>query len=263
MTAPLAGKRVGVTRSRAQASTLARLLEEVGAVPVELPVLTFRDPPSWDAFDAAVTAWAADPAHFDAVAFTSTNAVERAAARARALGIDLAALGATPTVAVIGAATAEQASAHGLTPNLLPERSTSEGLLAALASEGLDRGRWLIPRALVARGVLEAGLRAAGADVTIAPVYATAPPEDPEPLRATFRAGLDVLTFCSGSAVTYLRDALGGAWPSGIEEIAIASIGPMTTAACRDAGLEVAVEAPTARLGALVDAIATLNREHA
>src|SRR5438067_5082833 len=41
---PLAGRRVLVTRARAQASELSRALAELGAVPVELPVIRFSDP---------------------------------------------------------------------------------------------------------------------------------------------------------------------------------------------------------------------------
>lgn len=245
----LEGLRIGVTRSRSQASTLAALLRDEGAIPVELPVLAFHDPPSWDPLDDAMAAWRADPEAFDALALTSVNAVERALRRAPDLAHSKA------LVAVVGRATAEACRAHGLTPDVIPDRASSEGLLEALERLDALPRRWLIPRALEARGVLEAELRRQGADVTVAPVYRTAPPDDPTPLQAAFAAGVDILTFCSGSAVTNLRAALGGTWPAGIADVTIASIGPITTTACHDAGLTVHIEAPTPRLVALVSAI--------
>ena len=220
-----------------------------------LPVLEIHAPPSWDPFDAALRQWHNEPGTFDGLLFTSTNAVHRAVSRSAALGLSLTDCARSATVAVIGPATADAAHTHGLTPQIVAPRAHSEGLLENLRDDSTVR-RWLIPRALRARGVLEAGLREWGAAVTIAPVYSTAPPADPLPVQAAFAGGLDVITFCSGSAVDHLRAVLGGAWPPGMHTVAVASIGPITSDACRAAGLRVAIEAPQARLDALVAAIA-------
>ncbi len=255
MTGPLAGLRIGVTRSRSQAGRLSVLLAAAGADPVEMNLLEFHDPPSWDQFDEALAAWQADSTTFDGVALTSVNAVERAVARARTRGVDLGILARDALVAVVGTATAEAARAHGLTPDVIPPRASSEGLVEAL--DLLDRvpERWLVPRALVTREVLEAALRAKGAAVRVAPVYQSAPPSDPSPVRRAFADGLDVLTFCSGSAVTHLRAVLPEGWPAQVGAVPVASIGPITSRAVRDAGLVVAIEAETARLASLVEAV--------
>lgn len=260
MTPPLAGLRIGVTRSRSQAGRLSALLAAAGAQPVEMNLLEFHEPPSWRSFDDALDAWRTDAATFDAVALTSVNAVERAVARAREQGGDLAVLAKGALLAVVGAATADAARAHGLIPDVIPARASSEGLLEALHIQGHAPQRWLVPRALDAREVLEAGLRAGGASVHVAPVYRSAPPTDPSPVRHAFALGLDVLTFCSGSAVTHLRAVFAERWPAEVEFVPVASIGPITSRAVRDAGLSVAVEAESARLESLVDAVVRWTR---
>lgn len=245
---PLRGLRVGVTRSQTQASHLSERLRAAGAEPVELPVLEFRPPESWGPLDAALR----DLPRFDGVVFTSVNAVERTLARAASLG--LADLWSGRFLAASGTATAAALGAAGLAVDLVPSTFHSEAILESL-SERLGprmRGsRWLLPRAAVAREVLPEGLRALGADVVVAAAYRTTPPADLEPLRASLRAGLDVVTFASGSSVLHLLAALGSL-PA---DVAVATIGPVTSRACRDAGLAVDVEAGEARIDALVDAL--------
>lgn len=255
MTGPLAGLRIAVTRSRTQAGRLSSLFAAAGAEPVGLAVLELHDPPSWGPFDAAVTDWVGRRDLFDGLVLTSVNALERAVARTRSLGADLAALASPALVAVVGSATADAARAHGLTPGVIPARASSEGLLEALDGESHRPSRWFIPRALDTREVLETALRRAGADVRVAPVYRNAPPSDATAIRAELASGIDVLTFCSGSAVLHLRAVLGDGWPGDLEGVPVASIGPITTTACRDAGLEVPIEARSARLQSLVDAV--------
>jgi uroporphyrinogen III methyltransferase / synthase len=255
VTGPLAGLRIGVTRSRSQAARLSVLLAAAGAEPVEMNLLEFHDPPSWGPFDEALEAWQVDSSAFDGLALTSVNAVERAVSRCRSGGADLAELAKSALVAVVGTATAEAARDHGLVPDVVPARASSEGLLEALTLQAQVPKRWLIPRALDTREVLETSLRGGGAQVHVAPVYRSAPPSDPSPVRQAFSAGMDVLTFCSGSAVTHLRAVLDESWPAPITSVAVASIGPITSQAARDAGLQVVVEAESARLESLVEAV--------
>jgi uroporphyrinogen-III synthase len=239
---------VGVTRSRTQASQLVERLREAGADPVELPILEFHPPSSWDPLDRGLDGLN----RFDGVVFTSVNAVERTLERAAERGLVLAWSGLY--VAASGSATAAALEARGVHVDLIPPKFHSESLLAALLEEfgdGISTTRWLLPRAEIARAILPDGLSAAGAQVVVAPAYRTASPADPGPLQATLRSGLDVLTFASGSSVKNLVQALGPV----PETVAVASIGPVTSRACVDAGLAVAVEAKEARIDSLVDAI--------
>ncbi len=255
MTGPLQGLRIGVTRAQSQAGRLCVLLRAEGAEPVELAVLELHEPPSWEPFDAAIAAWRSDPAAFDGLVLTSANAVERAAQRAQDLGVSLSTLAGSALVAVVGAATAQAARGQGLEPHVVPAHAHSEGLLAALEQQPRQVRRWFIPRALHTREVLAAALAARGALVREAPVYRTGPPSDPSRIRDTLADGLDAITFCSGSAVEHLRSALGSGWPGLIATVPVASIGPVTSAACVQAGLDVAVQAQQARLDSLVQAL--------
>ena len=97
----------------------------------------------------------------------------------------------------------------------------------------------LVARAAEARDVLPDALRERGAEVDVVALYETvreAPGE--EAIEAAQAA--DYVTFTSSSTVRNLTEALGDRFPAGAR---IVSIGPITSEAARDAGLEVAVEA--------------------
>jgi len=240
-----------VTRSRAQASKLARLLAAAGAEPVELHCLEIVDPESFEPLDAAL---AALPDGWDGVLFTSVNAVERTLAR-----VDPGVFSGR-VVAVTGDPTARALAARGVDVSVVPERFLSEGLLTALdAAMGarLDGFRWLLPRAEQAREVLPDGLRSRGSSVHVVTAYRSTPPSDPQPLRRAVGAGMHAITFASGATVRHLAAALDRPIADALRGVAVASIGPVTTEACRDLGLSVAVEASEASIAALVDAVAT------
>lgn len=105
----------------------------------------------------------------------------------------------------------------------------------------------LIARALVARDVLPEGLGRLGYSVEVLPVYETSSARPaPDIVEALAIGGtIDAVTFTSASTVTGWCDgvaaALGGALPS--PHPPVVSIGPITSAAARELGLTVAVEA--------------------
>jgi uroporphyrinogen III methyltransferase/synthase len=244
------GLRVGVTRAAHQASALGSLLTAAGAEPVFLPTLELHDPPDFGPLDGALRSLD----RFDGVLFTSVNAVARTLGRLRQLGLNSQALS-RMRIAAVGTATREAIEAANLSVGITASKYSSESLLEALF-DGCDQGQsWLLPRALVAREVLPEGLRAAGHSVVVAPAYITSPPADPEPLRRALSNGLDAITFASGSAVKNLHTAVDGDLPRRLEGAVVASIGPITSAACRELGLNVDVEAEEARLQALVEAL--------
>jgi uroporphyrinogen III methyltransferase/synthase len=101
MARPLHGKRVVVTRARAQAQALVDLLEDAGAEVLVFPTIEFADPESFEPVDADIRrldayAW---------VVFTSANAVDRFFARLAAVGTDPRAV-AGLEIAAVGPATA-------------------------------------------------------------------------------------------------------------------------------------------------------------
>ncbi len=250
MTGRLEGARVGITRAREQAAGLVDLVAGEGGVPVLLPCLEVVGPESIEPLDRAL---ARLPGGYDGVLFASTNAVRWTLGRAGPGRFQRA------IVAAVGPATADELIASGVRVDVVPTVHRAEGLLAALDAHvgrrGLRGTRWLLPRADVAREALPEGLEARGATVDRVVAYRNVAP-DPAPLVEALEAGLEAITFASGSAVRRLKEALGERFEPLLGGVIVASIGPVTSRACRELGLAVHVEAAQARVPALVEALA-------
>ena len=221
---PLHGRTVAVTRARAQASALAARLRTLGATVVEAPAIRTQPLP------AALP----DLGAYDLLCVTSPNGAHELFARLAAADADARAL-AGLTVAAIGPGTARALGEHGIRPDVVPARAVAEGLVESLA--GIDMRRALIVRGREGRDVLPDALLERGAEVDILVLYETvAEPLDEATARAA--AGADYLTFTSASTVRFFLAAAGSlAGPR------IASIGPATSAALREAGVEPDLEA--------------------
>jgi uroporphyrinogen III methyltransferase / synthase len=246
---PLFGRRVVVTRAREQASSLVARLEALGAEVVELPTIEIGPPA--DGGDALRRA-AAEVTGFDWVVLTSVNAVDRFFACLR----DARSLG-PACVAAIGPGTADALRRHGVEADLVPERAVAESLLDAFPAPPEDRaGRVLLPRAAVARDVLPDELRRRGWDVEIAEAYRTRT-TTPTARQVAAAAGADAITFTSASTVTNFVAAAGA---DAVPPV-VASIGPVTSAAAREQGIDVRVEADPHTIDGLVEAlVAALTR---
>jgi uroporphyrinogen III methyltransferase / synthase len=247
-TRPLHGRSVAVTRARAQASALAARLRALGAGVVEAPTIRIE----------ALAGEAPDVTTYDLICFTSPNGVHLLFERLRAAGRDARAL-AGATVAAIGPGTAAALGEHGITADVLPERSVAEALVDALRDVPVKRA--LIARAAEARDVLPDTLRERGADVDVVALYETvAEPLDDGTLAAARAA--DYVTFTSSSTVRFFLDAAGGD-PGLADGTRIVSIGPVTSAALRDRGLEPHVEAARHDVDGVLDALVADARSHA
>jgi len=243
---PLANRRILITRARGQASALADQVAALGATPILIPTIELAPPASYAAMDAALAA------SFDWLVFTSANAVEAFAARAQELGV-VAQVG---RVAAIGPATARAAAAAGFAVDLTPPQSVAESLATALVPHAAGAS-FLLVRAAVARDILPEALAAAGASVTIAEAYRTVVPQDSvAELRVLFESDPpDAITFTSASTAQNLVALLDAASLEVPERSVLASIGPITSRAMRELGLEPGVEAREATIPALVEAL--------
>ncbi len=288
MSAPLDGLRVLVTRAPHQAAELSRALRALGAVPVEIPALEIAPPENYTSLDAALQILhsaqgasgdrASAEGGFDWIIFTSANAVRAFVARSAALGLaplggsapdpgppaasqsPSAAVGQTPSVAVIGRATADAARDAGFAVTLVPEQAVAESLAAALAPR-VSGSRVLLVRAAVARDILPETLRAAGANLMIAEAYRNLIPDASIPLLArALEQGIDAATFTSSSSVTHLAAlARAAALPFPLPRVAAISIGPITSATLREHNWPPAAEAATADILSLVAAVRSLR----
>lgn len=254
--APLSGRSVVVTRALHQSRALAEPLEALGAEVLAFPVIEQVDPEDWEPADRAI----AQLASYDWVVFTSANAVDRFIMRveARTGSAARSALGGAQ-VAAVGTATGKRLRERGLPVDLLPADFRAEGLVDEFQAMGAGAGwRVLVPRAVEAREVLPETLRSLGAVVDVAPVYRTvACDPDPDVLER-LRGGVDVVTFTSPSTFRHFMRALrtGGLdADTVVRAVAVASIGPVTTAEVRAARHDVDIEPRDSTVPALVDAI--------
>ena len=260
---PLAGKRVLITRTRAQASTLAGLLAAEGAHPVLLPALELERRVDEPALATAVERLRARD--YGWVVFTSANAVETTIELLRERGLDARAF-AGARVCAIGSGTAEALASRGLIADLVPPEALGESVVEALveAGEAGEAGSLagtcvLLARAEGGRPVLPDGLRAAGAHVDEVTLYVAAPPASAPPeALALLRAGeIDAVAFTSSSTVRNLLTVLGedSKARAGVQGALVACIGPATAETARAAGLAVAVEAEEHSVAGLVEAL--------
>jgi uroporphyrinogen-III synthase len=249
---PLEGRRVLVTRAAGQADELIALLEEAGADVVHLPAISFApasDPASLDRVIDAPEAW-------DWIVFTSTNGVRFFAARATGKGLN------PPTVirakvAAVGAATADALRALGVQPDAVPDRYRGTEI-AALLPDHQTGVRTAVVRALEGREELIDELRARGGDVHVAIAYETHGLNRlPDHIRLALADGsIDTLTFTSPSTANNVLQHLSAEELSRLTTRAsFVSIGPTTTGALRELGVDVVVEASESSVAALVRAV--------
>ena len=248
---PLFGRRVLITRSAEQSGELARAFAAAGAEPVVMPLIDLRGAADPAPLDDAL----AQLSDYDALLFTSVNAVRFTAERAAASGVSL---DRAPCVICVGPRTAEAAREAGLAVHHTPpHRYDGEGVLEEVqrAFPPKDR-RFLLPRSDLARDALPQGLREAGARVDAVTAYRNVPAEvDPETLRARVSRGhLDVLTFASPSAARRFRELLDDDALAAARRCRVAAIGPVTAKALREVGLPPDVVAPQSGVAGLVEA---------
>jgi uroporphyrinogen III methyltransferase/synthase len=226
-TKPLFGLRVLVTRTREQASELARSLEEAGAEPIELPALKIV--PRFDADRLSSVIEALARGDYAWVCFTSAHGVAIFFDALSTRKGDARAVRAS--VAAIGPATASALRRYGIAADLVPAQYTAEGLREAFGAHDVRDKRVLVPRAEGARELLVDDLSQRGARVDEVTLYTAEVPDAPdaEGLRRLHAGEIDVVTFASSSSVRNLIALLGGDARL-LLACKIAAIGPVTAA---------------------------------
>jgi len=250
---PLFGKGVLVTRATEQAGRFSGLLGEKGALVFECPAIEVAPPENFAGLDEALGSLSG----FDWLVFTSVNGVERFFERLHAGGGDSRALGPC-RVAAVGPRTAEALAAHGIRPDLIPSGYHAEGIVEAFAGQDVSGSKALYPKADRARDVIPAGLAALGMEVVAPVAYRTTLPDSlpHEALAALEERRIHCVTFTSSSTVSNLAAMVGeNRLIHLLEGVAVASIGPVTSATCRELGLRVDLEPAVSTIEALTEEI--------
>jgi uroporphyrinogen-III synthase len=247
---------VANTRDEASDGPLARALKDVGLDSMHCPTIAIAPPDDPRPFVGALGTLA----RFDWIAFTSAHAVDATCRRPewqRAFG-----LGILPRIAAVGDASARRLASYGLTTDAVPETPGAGALAEAIgrAAGTLKGARVLWPRGDLAQPALGQALARAGALVTAPIAYRTLPvqPESLAPfIHALSTKRLAAIAFCSPSSARHLARGLALRDLSSLAgRLLVGSIGPTTSAALHELGLDADVQAAEASASGLAVVIA-------
>ncbi len=248
---PLAGKRVVVTRTRAQSSQLVEELESLGAEVLLFPVISIAPVSPPPPMPSA--------RNFDWIVFTSANAVSMFAIALAEAERDITSYRPCK-ICTVGPATATRCRDYCLTVSLTPQRYVADAIADAIeqSEDGLAGKRIFVPRGNLAREDLIEQLRAKGATVVDVVVYRT---DAAKPTQAEHDAldafQPDWVLFSSASTAENLDKLLGPERMAALKARArFAAIGPTTRATAEELGIPIALEPECSDVPGLVSALA-------
>jgi uroporphyrinogen-III synthase len=258
------GKRIAVLEARL-GRQLAELVESRGGVPFHAPALA--ELPDLDAGAIAKLVSSLDQ-HPAKLAVFQTGVGTRAlfaATDALAMTERFLALLRDMTVVVRGPKPTGALRTRGVRiDRAAAEPFTTHETLEAIKDLELGGARVIVQRYGVVNTELDHALQARGAEVVEIPTYRWSLPQDTKPLAeligALERGEMDAAVFTNAEQVRNLfavAGKLGKAEPlrAGLNATLVASIGPVASAALRDAQIKVGVEARPPKLGALLTAL--------
>ena len=248
-TKPLFGKRILVTRARAQASEFADLLETNGAEVIQFPTIEIRPLNLDRTYIQSIN-------RYDWVIFTSVNAVQIFYGHLLEEGKDVRAFNGTKICAV-GPKTVEALNSIGIQPDFVPTHARGSSIAAEI--EDVCSKKILLPRAKIAAAALPEGLRERGAHVDDVPLYDTVKvaSENADEIEADLLNGsVNLVTFTSSSTVTNFLEMFPTQVPTVLlKRVQVAVIGPETQKTAIEYGVPVNVIAKKATIESLVEAI--------
>jgi len=254
---PLFGKTILVTRAEPQAAGMVKTIEGLGGQAVEFPTIRIEPLDDYAELDGAIRSLRG----FDWIVFTSVNGVSAFMSRILQLGTDARCL-AGVSICSIGPRTAEALRRRHLPPDLQAKVFSTSGIIEEFRKIELRGKKVLLARSDVADKSLPSSLTGLGAEVKDVACYRTLMADpDRSVVRMLLDGQIDVATFTSASTARNFAAILG----RDVDKIApgtlFASIGPRTSAAVREAGLDVQIEAEKHTVPHLVKAIVTYLRK--
>jgi uroporphyrinogen III methyltransferase/synthase len=248
---PLFGRRIVITRARAQASGLVSQLTKLGAQCLEIPTIKIIP-----AEDTAPLKKAIDNLnHYDWLVLTSVNGVKFFFDTLFDMGKDVRALGHLK-FACIGPVTKERLADYGIISDILPETYRAESVVDAFSHMEMQGKKVLLPRAKVARTILPEELIKMGASVDEVTAYETILCDDGKETLISLLTDqeIDAVTFTSSSTVSNFMSLLESQDAAKLlKGVTIASIGPITSDTARALGIKPNLEANPYTIPGLVD----------
>nr|WP_320191042.1 uroporphyrinogen-III C-methyltransferase [uncultured Desulfobacter sp.] len=250
---PLFGKKIVITRARAQASGLVAELNRLGAQCIEIPTIKIAPPEDKKPLETAID----NLDQYDWLVLTSVNGVKFFFDTLFEKGKDARALGHLK-FACIGPVTKERLADYGIISDILPETYQAESVVDAFSGLDMTGKRVLLPRAKKARTILPEQLTHMGAQVDEVTAYETRLASEGKALLIDMlKAGdIDAVTFTSSSTVTNFLTLLDGQnIPALLDGVLLASIGPITSDTIRAQGLKPDIEADAFTIDGLIAAL--------
>jgi uroporphyrinogen-III synthase len=257
------GKKVAILESRL-GRQLVELVEGRGGVAFHAPALAELPDLDPDAIAALVRSLEERPAK---LAIFQTGVGTRALfAATDSLGTTtrLTELLSRMAVAVRGPKPSAALRARGVRiDRYAADPFTTKELLESIRDLALEGERVIVQRHGAANVELDRALEGRGAAVVEIPTYRWALPADTAPLEALIgaleRAELDAVVLTNAEQVRNLFAVAGAGRAerlrAALNRTLVASIGPVASAALRDAGIRVSLEASPPKLGALMTAL--------
>ena len=250
---PLFGKRIVITRARAQASGLVSKLARLGAQCIEIPAIKIAPPADITPLKKSII----NIDNYDWLVFTSVNGVKFFFDTLFDMGKDVRILGHLK-FACIGPVTKERLKDYGIISDILPETYRAESVVDAFSTVAVKGKKVLLPRAKKARTILPEELTKMGAMVDEVIAYETLLDIDEKDdlISLLKNKKIDAVTFTSSSTVSNFMALLDSADPGTLlKGIVTASIGPITSATCTTFNIKPDIEAQEYTIQGLVDSL--------
>jgi uroporphyrinogen III methyltransferase/synthase len=250
---PLFGKRIVITRARAQASDLVSKLSKLGAHCIEIPTIQIIPPENTAPLQRAIN----NINDYDWLVFTSVNGVKFFFDILFDMGHDVRVLGHLK-FACIGPVTKQRLRDYGILSDILPKTYRAEGVIDAFSTVKIKNKKVLLPRAKLARTILPEELTKMGAQVDEVAAYETRLNTDRKKdlISCLENNEIDAITFTSSSTVSNFISQLESKDAKKLlKNIAIASIGPITSDTARSFEIEPDIEAKEFTIQGLVNSL--------
>ncbi len=250
---PLFGKRIVITRARAQASDLVSQLSKLGANCIQIPTIEIAPPQDLEPLRQSIK----DIDSYDWLVFTSVNGVKYFFDTLYDMGKDVRVLGHLQ-FACIGPVTKERLKDYGIISDILPETYRAESVIDAFSNVEIADKKVLLPRAKVARTILPEELTKMGAMVNEVTAYETHINTDKkqELFSLLKDKQIDAVTFTSSSTVSNFMSQLESDDSKNLlKDVLVASIGPITSDTAKSLGIAPDIEAKEYTIPGLVDSI--------
>lgn len=232
----LFGKKILVPRSKRQASVLSKKITNLGGIPIEVPLIAFREKQLPNEVIVSLKKQV-----YDWLVFTSHNGVEAFFEEIKRLEITLIA-----KIAVIGEKTRTTVSYYGYQADFIPSEYVAEQFVQEFASN-LEKGQQiLIVKGNRSREYLAEELKESGFQVKEAVLYETYFPNESEEIlvEEVNKDDLDVLLFTSSSTAHHFMQIMKKYHlVDKLESCVVISIGPITTKTLESYGLHVTITA--------------------